>query len=108
MDTDLAEHFMDLKQCMARIEERTSAIHDSQEKVGMALIRHDEGNRRDFHRVDSRFIKVEKKQNWTMGVGSAIVFVITVVIGLIGSLSGSESVDISLETIEELVGEYND
>lgn len=86
MDTELVQRLIELKEGMARIDERTIAIHDSQEKLGEALLTHEERDRLDFKEVDHRFNSVERKQNWMLGVGTASVFVLGLAVTFIRGL----------------------
>lgn len=79
MDTNLAE----MKEMMARIDERTETILDHQEKQNAALTKHMDQDREDFKEVHSRISRVERKQNWMLGVGSACMFVIGAVITIL-------------------------
>ena len=69
MDTQLA----DIKALVERIDERTETIHDWIEK-------HELQDRDDFKEVHARVNKVERKQNWTLGVISMAGFAITTAI----------------------------
>ncbi len=69
MDTELSE----MKETMARIDERTAAILDHQEVQAKALSEHEERDRQDFKELHSRVSRVERKQNWMLGVATAVV-----------------------------------
>lgn len=69
MDTQLA----DIKALVERIDERTATIHDW---IG----KHELQDRDDFKEVHGRINRVERKQNWTLGVISLAGFVITATI----------------------------
>lgn len=73
MDTELAGHLMDLKATTARTDERTEAILTHQEEQAKALEAHEERDRQDFKELHSRVSRVERKQNWMLGVASATV-----------------------------------
>ncbi len=75
MDTELAERLSELKEGVARIDERTVAIHDSQENLSKTLERHEAEDRVDFKDVRSEIAAVRTKQNWMLGVGTAVVAV---------------------------------
>jgi len=77
---------MELKEGVGRIDERTVAIHDNQKRLGRAFVGHEAKDREDFKEVHTRITTVEKKQNWTLGVGSAIVFAITIAASYLGSI----------------------
>ena len=68
----------DIKAAVERIDERTTIILTNQEKI-------EDRVRDDFKDVHGRVSRVERKQNWMLGVGSAVVFVITTVAGVIMS-----------------------
>ena len=70
MDTDLADRLMDLKTTMGRIDERTALTHDAVQG----------------HEI--RISKVEKRQSWMLGIGTACVFGITLVSGFFKNLFG--------------------
>jgi len=72
MDSDIAE----IHETLARIDERTSTILNNQEKIEVRV-------REDFKEVHHRVTKVERKQNWMLGVGSTVVFAITTVVGFL-------------------------
>lgn len=69
MDTQLA----DIKSLVERIDERTETIHDW-------MIKHEMQDREDFKEVHGRVNRVERKQNWTLGVLSMAGFAITTAI----------------------------
>ncbi len=73
MDTELAQRLMELKEGMARIDERTVAIHDSQETLSGTLKRHETEDRADFKEVHDRITKTDRKQSWMLGVATALV-----------------------------------
>jgi len=79
MDTELAEALSDLKEGLGRIDERTVAIHDAQENLADTLKAHEQDNRSDFRGVHLRVNKIEKKQSWMIGIGTAVVGMITAV-----------------------------
>lgn len=60
MDTDLAE----FKALLERIDERTANTHEWTKT-------HEAQDREDFKEVHSRFNRMERKQSWILGVGSA-------------------------------------
>lgn len=85
METELAE----MKECVARIDERTQVILDHQEKQVEALDAHEERDRQDFKEVHDRITGVEKKQQWIIGLGTAVIFTITIIGGFFkGFFSG--------------------
>ena len=69
MDTNLTH----LTAMVERIDERTERIDDWIDK-------HEKQNRDDFKEVHSRVNRVERKQNWTLGVLSMAGFAITATI----------------------------
>jgi hypothetical protein len=73
MDTELAQRLMELGETTARIDERTVAIHDSQEQLSDALKRHEAEDRADFKEVHDRITRVDRKQSWMLGVATAAV-----------------------------------
>ncbi len=75
MDTELAE----MKECVARIDERTITILDHQEKQSEALVKHEDNDRADFKEVHERITKIEKKHQWFLGLGTAMIFTIALV-----------------------------
>jgi hypothetical protein len=70
MDTELAEKLMTLAEGVARIDERTIAIHENQDKLGKVFEDHVEDDKTDFKEVNGRITKVSNKQNWIIGAGS--------------------------------------
>lgn len=88
MDTELAERLSELKLGMARIDERTIAIHDNQEKLSKTFTLHEMEDRQDFKEVHTRITGVDKKQNWMLGVGTAAVFVLTLIGGFFKGIFG--------------------
>lgn len=85
MDTELAEHLSELTAGMARIDERTIAIHSGQEKLSATLARHEAEDRADFKDVHDRITKGDRKQNWMLGVVTAMAAVsIAVFKGMFG------------------------
>jgi hypothetical protein len=88
MDTDLADRLSELKSGLAAIDSRTQAIHDNQEKLNEAMIGHEERNRSDFKELHDRVTGVERKQNWMLGVGTTVVFVVTLIVGFFKGIFG--------------------
>ena len=84
MDTDVAE----IKETMARIDERTTAILLNQEKLSTSLEGHEDRDRVDFKEVHHRISRVERKQNWMLGIGTSVVFVIMTIGGLAKAFFG--------------------
>lgn len=85
MDTDLAQRLMELKEGLARIDERTVSIHDSQEQLTKTFIRHEKEDRADFKEVHHRITKTDRKQSWMLGVATAgIAIFIGAIKGLFG------------------------
>lgn len=68
MDNELRE----MRDTVVRIDERTSAILDNQKKHSLALEAHEERDRQDFKSIHDRITGVEKKQNWMLGIGTAV------------------------------------
>ncbi len=75
MDTDLAQRLMELKEGVARIDERTVSIHDNQEQLSAALRRHEAQDRTDFKEVHRRITRTDRKQSWMLGVATAVVVI---------------------------------
>lgn len=69
MEMELAE----MKETMARIDERTVTILTHQETQAAALEAHEDRDREDFRELHKRVSKVERKQNWMLGVATATV-----------------------------------
>lgn len=88
MDTDLAKELSDLNASLGRIDERTIAIHDAQKDMADAFTSHENQNREDFKIVHSRVSRVEKKQSWMLGVGSAVMGIIVFASGVLTKLFG--------------------
>ena len=84
MDTDVA----DIKETMARIDERTIAILMNQEKLGDSLEGHEDRDRVDFKEVHHRISRVERKQNWMLGIGTSIAFAIIAIGGVAKAFFG--------------------
>lgn len=73
MDTELAGRLSELKAGMARIDERTIAIHANQEKLARGLKSHEDQDHIDFKEVHDRITKVDRKQNWMLGAATVVV-----------------------------------
>ena len=84
MDPELAE----LKETVARIDERTDSIHTAIKNYSKALSKHEDHDRDDFKEVHHRITKVERRQNWMLGIGTAGVFVLTMVAGFFKGIFG--------------------
>ena len=82
MDTDLAEHLMDLKEGMGRIDERTSIIQDNQQALRKSLIHHEERDRVDFEKIHGRINKSDKKLSYLMGGCALLGVIITIGVGI--------------------------
>lgn len=65
---------------LARIDERTESMMTIMEKHSEALVLHEERDRQDFKEVHSRISRVERKQNWMIGVGTTSVVVVGFVV----------------------------
>lgn len=85
MDTELAEHLMDLKEVTARVDERTQNIHKSQKMLREALISHEERDRIDFEKLHGRVNRNDKKLNIIIGGIGLASFLIVTVISLINA-----------------------
>ena len=81
MDTELAEKLMAMTEGIARIDERTIAIHENQTKLGKTFEDHADDDRIDFKEINDRVTKVSNKQNWIIGTGSIIGLLFTAVVG---------------------------
>ena len=88
MDTELAKHLSDLKEGLGRIDERTVAIHDAQKDLADAFKDHEKDNRTDFRGVHIRVNKIEKKQAWMIGIGTAITGMVATVGGFFTGIFG--------------------
>lgn len=69
MDTELGE----IKESIARIDERTIAILENQDRNTQAIEAHEERDRADFKEVHGRINNVERRQNWFMGIGTGAI-----------------------------------
>lgn len=69
------------RELLIRIDERTSHIATRQDEILDRFESHELQDREDFRTVFERLNKVEKRQNWIMGVGSGLM----VAGGLIGA-----------------------
>lgn len=76
MDTELAE----MKVMVARTDERTASMAKSISDIAVAMRSHEDRDREDFKAVHSRVNRVERKQNWMLGVGSAVVVLFTMAV----------------------------
>jgi len=88
MDTELANRLAEMQVGITRIDGRCESIHDNQELLGAALVRHEERDRLDFRDVQKRVAKVERRQNWILGVGTSCVFAITLAAAFIKGMFG--------------------
>ncbi len=88
MDTELAKHLSDLNESLGRIDERCVAIHDAQRDMADGMKDHEDRNREDFKIVHGRVSRVEKKQSWMLGIGSALMGVVVFASGLIAKIFG--------------------
>ena len=70
MDTELAERLMDMQTTVGRIDERTALTHEAVQS----------------HEI--RISKVEKRQSWMLGIGTACVFAVTIVTGFFRNMFG--------------------
>lgn len=87
MDTDLAQHLMDLKEGLGRIDERTIMIHKNQEDLGDALSKHEDRDRIDFEKVHVRIGKNDRKLNYILGGIGLASFVIMTLISIVAGAS---------------------
>ncbi len=88
MDTELADRLADLKSGLSSINAQCEAIHESQGALNETFKTHEARDREDFKEVHARIAAVEKKQNWILGVGTAGLFVITLVSGFFKGMFG--------------------
>ncbi len=84
----MSEELSEIKASMARIDERTTAILDNQERQDEDLASHAERDRQDFKEVHNRITSVEKKQQWIVGLGTAVIFGVTLLAGIIKGFFG--------------------
>ncbi len=80
MDTELSE----MKTVVARIDERTVAILQHQEDHKEALVTHEDRDRSDFKEVHHRINRLERRQNWFLGVCSALMVVGAAIMKFLG------------------------
>lgn len=88
MDKELSDHLMNLQASVARVDERTIVILNHQKEHVENFINHEAEDRVDFKEVHTRITSVERKQNWMLGVGTAGIFVVTIVAGFFKGLFG--------------------
>lgn len=70
------------RELLVRIDERTATLHDWMES-------HEERDREDFKEVHKRINRVERKQNWMLGIGSMTVFTVGIAVSiLVGFIRG--------------------
>jgi hypothetical protein len=70
MDTETAG----IREAVARIDERTETILGGMEEFKKALREHEDRDRMDFKELHHRVTSVERKQNWMLGIGTAVAF----------------------------------
>ena len=70
------------RELLVRIDERVGTTHDRMERLESWMEDHEERDREDFKEDRARLSKVEKKQNWMLGVGSTMGSVILVAAGM--------------------------
>ena len=84
MDTELGE----IKASIARIEERTQAILEGQDRNAKDLDAHEERDREDFKEVHGRINKLERRQNWFIGIGTGLIFFVSTTWAIIKEFFG--------------------
>lgn len=78
----LTDHeISEMKDMVTRIDERTLTILQRIDRVAHDLNEHETEDRQDFKDLHSRVNAVERKQNWIVGIGTAIAFAATIAIG---------------------------
>lgn len=85
MDADLAQHLMDLKEGLGRIDERTVMIHKNQEDLGAALVKHEDRDRVDFEKIHVRIGKNDKKLSRILGGIGVASFITLAIISILVS-----------------------
>lgn len=83
MDTELAAQLIKMTAGIAKIDERTIAIHDSQAKLSKAFEDHADDDRVDFKEVHKRITTIGTKQSRIIGVMSVIGVGLTAAVGAI-------------------------
>lgn len=81
-------HDKELAETVVRIDERTVAILANQHALAETFKDHEQQDHEEFQDVRSRITAIERKQGWILGVGSALVFVITLVSGFFKTFLG--------------------
>lgn len=70
------------RELLVRIDERVGTTHDRMERLESWMDNHEERDREDFKEDRVRLSKLERKQNWMLGVGSTLGSVILVAAGI--------------------------
>lgn len=78
----------ELRATVARIDERTESILKGVEMHVANFKNHEQSDREDFKEIHARITSVEKKQNWMLGIGTAAVFLGTVLAGFFKGILG--------------------
>lgn len=78
----------DLKAVVGRIDERTEFILEGQQKQSESLVLHEDHDRQDFKEVHHRINSLERKQNWIVGLGTAVVFFVSVGAAIVKTIFG--------------------
>lgn len=89
MDTELADRLADLKSGLSSIDAQCEAIRHSQDVLNDTFKTHEDRDREDFKEVHGRIAAVERRQNWMLGVGTAGLFLITLIGGFFKGMFGS-------------------
>lgn len=64
------------RELLVRIDERVASLHGWMDD-------HEKRDRADFKEVHKRINRVERKQNWMLGVGSMTVFTIGIMVSIV-------------------------
>lgn len=64
------------RELLVRIDERVASLHDWAET-------HEQQDREDFKEVHSRINRVERKQNWMLGIGTTAVFTVGIAVSIV-------------------------
>jgi hypothetical protein len=85
----MATELTELKEMVARVDERTQTILTNQENLAKTVADHETRDRQDFKEVHSRINRVERRQNWFLGVGTTVVFCVGVAVTAFKALFGA-------------------
>lgn len=75
----MEQEVREVREMLARVDERTVAILSEQRALNERFDTHEAEDREDFKEVHHRISRTERKVNWILGLGAGIAFLVSAI-----------------------------